>query len=152
MEASHESYATHPIFRHVFREAVSQWLQPDVPATVSPIAFPQDARRLIQSQNAIGWRQILRGCFSHEWQNIQNNYYMKHKAKSKYNGSQWQKQFITMIWEQWFQLWAIRNGEVHGTTTMLRAHAQRREMARQVTEIYASREFMEPEAQALTNK
>ena len=43
----------------------------------------------------------------------------------------------------------IRNGKVHGTMTASRAQAQRQEAARQVTEIYASREFMEPEAQAL---
>ena len=54
-----------------------------------------------------------------------------------------------MIWEQWFKLWSIRNGEVHGTTTASRAKAQQREVARQVTEIYAVREFMEPEAQVL---
>ena len=43
----------------------------------------------------------------------------------------------------------IRNGEVHGKTTASRVQAKRREVARQVTEIYASRDFMEPEAQAL---
>ena len=66
VEEFHESHATHPLLRHLFREAMSQWLQPDTPDTVSPIIFPQDVRRLIQSQNAIGWHQILRGRFSHE--------------------------------------------------------------------------------------
>ena len=151
VEAFHESHATHPLLRHVFREAVQQWFHPEEPDIVSPILFPQDVRRLILSQNSIGWRQILRGRFTNEWQTIQNAYYMRHKAKSKYKrtGSQWQKQFITVIWEQWFQLWGIRNGEVHGTTTASRAQAQRREVARQVTAIYSSREFMEPEVQSL---
>jgi hypothetical protein len=56
-----------------------------------------------------------------------------------------------VIWDLWFELWAgIRNGEVHGTTTAARAQAQeRRELNRQLNEIFALRGFMEPPVQAL---
>lgn len=40
----------------------------------SPVTFPQEVRILIQRQNAIGWRHVLRGRFSHEWESIQNAY------------------------------------------------------------------------------
>ena len=151
MDEFHETHATHPLLRHVFREAMTQWFHPDSPDTVSPILFPPDARSLILSQNAIGWRQIFRGRFSREWQRIQNDNYMKHKHKSKYKrtGNRWQQQLITTVWENWFELWAIRNGEVHGTTETSRAQAQRREVDRQLVEIYASRVFMEEETQVL---
>ena len=43
-----------------------------------------------------------------------------------------------------FELWAIRNGEVHGTTTATRVQAQRPEANRQLTDLFASRDFMEP--------
>ena len=43
----------------------------------------------------------------------------------------------------------LRNGEVHGTMLATRAQAQRQEIARQLTESYASRKFMEPEGLAL---
>ena len=74
VELFHETNATRPILlRHVFREAVAQWFQVDAPdEEVSPILFPQDVHKLIQSQNAIGWRQIFRGRFSLDWQHIQN--------------------------------------------------------------------------------
>ena len=44
VEAFHESHSTHPLLRHVFREAVTQWFQPDAPDQVSPITFPPDVR------------------------------------------------------------------------------------------------------------
>ena len=130
---------------------MSQWFNPETPDFVSPVLFPQDVRLLIHRQNAIGWRQILRGRFSKEWERIQNAYYMRHKLKTSFKrtGARWQQQFITVIWDAWFNLWSTRNGEVHGTTAATRAQAQRREVARQITEIYASRDLMEPEAAAL---
>ena len=151
VESFHDTHATHPLLRYVFKEAVTQWFQVEAPDVVSPILFPQEVRTLIQTQNAIGWRQIFRGRFSKEWQRLQNLYYMQHKNKSafKRTGVLWQKQFITTIWELWFQLWNLRNGEVHGTTVETRAQAQRFEVARQLTEIYNSRGFMEPTVEAL---
>ena len=68
------------MLQYVFRESMTQqWFQLDTPDIVSPVTFPhQEVRVLIQRQNAIGWRQILRGRFSPEWQRIQNEDYMKH--------------------------------------------------------------------------
>ena len=118
---------------------------------VSPVLFPVEVRSLILTQNKIGWRQILRGRFSQEWQRIQNAYYMTHRTKLafKRTGKRWQQQFISVIWSSWFQLWSSSIGEVHGTNAETRAVAQEREVGRQLTEIYAPRAFMEPEAEAL---
>ena len=147
----HAEHSTHPLLRYVFCEAMSQWFQMELPDIVSPVTFPADVRSLIQHQNAIGWRQILRGRFAADWQQIQNAYYMKHRRKTKFKrtGERWQKQFIATIWESWFELWSIRNGEVHGTTAESRARAQRREINREVNELFAERAFMEPQVQAL---
>ena len=113
VEAFHEAFATHPLLRHLFREAMRQWFAADASDTVSPVLFPTEVRQLIQSQNAIGWRQILRGRFSLEWQRIQNVYYMQHRKKISFKrtGDRWQKQLIIVIWEAWFRLWTLRNGE-----------------------------------------
>ena len=152
VDSFHESYTTHPLLRHLFREAMTQWFDTTSTDVVSPTLFPNEVRTLILTQNAIGWRQLFRGCFSQEWQRIQNGYYMKHKRKAgfKRTGEHWQQQFVKVIWDSWCQLWRMRNGEVHGTSAAAtRAQAQRREVGRQLTEIYASQEFMEPAAQAL---
>ena len=63
IESFHDAYATHPLLRYLFREAIGQWLDEDTPDIVSPVLFPPDVRQLILSQNAIGWRQIMRGRF-----------------------------------------------------------------------------------------
>jgi hypothetical protein len=128
------------------------WFDLAADDSISPILFPQDVRTLIGSQKAIGWRQILRGRFSQEWQRLQNVYSLKHKRKSAYTrtGDCWQRQFIKVIWESWYQLWSLRNGEVHGTTAETRVRAQRREVERQLLDIYVSRGFMEPEARVLS--
>ena len=136
---------------------MSQWFQLDTPDTVSPVTFPSNVRtRLIQHQNAIGWRQILRGRFAMEWQRFQNDYYMKHRRKTKFirTGDRWQKQFIdTISWDCWFEfLWNIRNGEVHGTTAESKALAQRRELNQEVNKLFAERGFMEPQVQALLDE
>ena len=90
---------------YVFREPMSQWLQTDSD-NVSPVLFPLDVRNLIQRQDAIGWRNILRGRISHEWQRLQNAYHMKHRRKTTYKrtGARWQQKFITAIWESWYEL------------------------------------------------
>ena len=151
IESFHDAFATHPLLRHVFREAMRQWFDKEAPDHASLVLFPPDVRQLIQRRNAIGWRQILRGRFASDWQTIQNEYYMQHRRKTpfKRTGERWQQQFILVIWGAWFRLWSIRNGEVHGTTSATRAQAQRREVGRQLTEIYASRNFMEPAVQLL---
>jgi hypothetical protein len=75
---------------------------------------------------------------------------MKHRRKVKFKrtGERRQKQFIVTIWECWFELWNIRNG-VNGTTAVSRARAQRREVNRDVNELFAEQGFMEPQVQVL---
>jgi hypothetical protein len=113
VESFHEVHAAHPLLKHLFREAMSQWFEADAPDIVSPFLFPPEVRQLILSQNAIGWRQILRGRFSLEWQRIQNAYYMQHRRKLSFKRTRarWQQQLIITIWEEWYRLWTVRNGE-----------------------------------------
>ena len=56
-----------------------------------------------------------------------------------------QQKLISVIWDSWFKLWGIRNGEVRGTTAATRIQAQHREVNWQLTEIILSQEFMEPQ-------
>ena len=106
VEVFHAEHGTHPLLRHVFREAVLQWFNPGLPVEVSSIVFPREVRLLIQQQNAIGWPQIFRGRFTSKWQKIQNVYYLRHEQKSafKRTGEMWQKTFILVIWDTWFEL------------------------------------------------
>ena len=155
LDAFHSEHGTHPLLRYVLREAITQWFQPGAPEKLSTIVFPQEVRNLIQQQNAIGWRQIFRGRFSGKWQRLQNAYYFRHNKKKsafKRTGERWQKTLVLVIWDSWFDLWSIRNGEIHGTTRSTRAEAERREVVRQLTELYAARQFMEPQVQEMLDE
>ena len=151
VEDFHARQNTYPLLRHVFREAMHQWMDNASPDAVSPCLFPMEVRRLIIQQNEIGWRQIVRGRFSTEWERLQNDYYNRHRKKTRYRrtGTMWQKQLILLIWELWFELWKLRNDQIHGTTAETRAQADRRDMERQLTAIYASRNLLEPRVQDL---
>jgi hypothetical protein len=46
-------------------------------------------------------------------------------------------------------MWSLRNEELDGKTTATRAQAERREVDLQLTELYATRHFMEPQVEAL---
>ena len=128
-----------------------QWMDSSSPDAVSPCLFPTEVRRLIIQQNEIGWRQIVRGRFSTEWERLQNDYYFRHRKKTKYRrtGIMWQKQFMLLVWDLWHDVWMLRNDQVHGTTAETRAQATRRDMERQLTAIYASRNLLEPQVQDL---
>jgi hypothetical protein len=151
IESFHERHNTSPLLRHVFREAMRQWMDAAITDVVAPCLFPPEVRSLILQQNDIGWRQILRGRFTNEWQRIQNDYYFRHRSKAKFRrtGIMWQKQFILTIWELWYEIWEMRNVHVHGDTAATRAQAVRRDTERQLTAIYASRNLLEPRVQEL---
>jgi hypothetical protein len=141
-----ETNATHPLLHHVLvpGRCTRRGLTDPHPQGRSQIYTMPD-RHCVASD-------IFRGRFFRAWQHIQNEYYMTHKNKSAYKraGAWWQQQLITTIWELGFQLRAVRNGQVHHTARLeTRPQAQRREVERQLTEIYNSRGFMDRKAQVL---
>ena len=50
------------------------------------------------------------------------------------------------------KLCPCRESEIHGTTRSTRAEAERREVVRQLTELYAERNFMEPHVQEMLDE
>jgi hypothetical protein len=54
-----------------------------------------------------------------------------------------------MIWELWYEVWEMRNVQVHGDAAATRAQAVRRDTERQLTAIYASCNLLEPRVQDL---
>ena len=56
---------------------------------------------------------------------------------------------ITVFWEQWYDLWKIRNADVYGKDEATRVQAEKREVTRRLASIYDQRHNMEPSAQEL---
>ncbi len=147
----HHTYAP---LQQLLLEALRRWLDPDQPphdqVQISP--YPVKLHPLIQAQNCIGWRQLFNGRFCQQWGDIQNDYLYQnrhHLPTKKSSGQKWQIAIITVIWEQWYVLWKLRNEDVHGNDTAARATAKKREVSRRLTAIYDQCTHMEPSAQSL---
>lgn len=91
------------------------------------LEIPDDEyRRIITSQNRIGWVELFRGQFSIAWSNAQSEYYRK--SQSKHTGTFWTTAIINHIWGQWEHLWELRNEAQHGRDRSHR-HAIRKKVA-----------------------
>jgi hypothetical protein len=56
---------------------------------------------------------------------------------------------IRTIWKAWMKLWQLRNEELHGRDETTRTRSERREIERELREVYARRHHLEPRVQGL---
>lgn len=120
---------------------------------VSPILYHMDIRAVIIQQNTIGWRQLFNGRFSSEWSRVQEEYYTRLRRQRNNNdrrtGLKWQTQLILEIWKQWLIVWKLRNEEIHGRDETTRIQLEWRRIDGELRELYACRNQMETNVQAL---
>jgi hypothetical protein len=71
---------------------------------------------LIDAQNIIGWNQIFKGRFSHHWLQCQQvHIYLDPDSDSlKQSGEIWLKRILNCILTSLWQVWLIRNDDLHG--------------------------------------
>ena len=90
--------------------------------------YPERCHALINAQNKIGWDQLYKGRWSHEWRRVQNHYHTQQApGKKTMPGQQWTLSFARLLIDQWMKLWHIRNEQRHG-----KDEAQRKEVRRQL--------------------
>jgi hypothetical protein len=72
--------------------------------------------RLVDSQNAIGWMQLLRGRFSLHWIQLQQAHIDQEEeiSSKKFTGARWLKKVINLIWNHLYRAWKLRNADLHG--------------------------------------
>jgi hypothetical protein len=76
-----------------------------------------DEAKLIESQNSIGWSQLLCGRFSVEWARIQQLHIDENKIDGrKFSGKTWSTKVTQHIWRSLHALWKVRNTALHGET------------------------------------
>jgi hypothetical protein len=61
----------------------------------------------------------------------------------------WQIGLIKLLWDKWQELWKRRNEDVHRKGMASKAAAEKRDVKRQLLEIYALKNHIEPSARAL---
>jgi hypothetical protein len=77
---------------------------------------PHEAR-LVDSQNRIGWAQIIGGRFSVEWSRLQEMHIDEEKLDGRYfSGCTWTSKVTKHIWRALHDLWKVRNTALHGET------------------------------------
>ena len=100
-------------------DALRKWLYSDITTIYEPIwnQYPTHLHTLIAAQNRIGWQQVFNGRFCKRWRELQDEYYYRERATiptKKKSGLTWQTGLINMIWDKWYELWKMRNSNVHG--------------------------------------
>jgi exonuclease III len=148
---------TAPVLKQLLLDSVREWMYPETDEQEyrpNPRHHPPALRQLILQQTEIGWRQMFNGRFSILWSVIQNGYLYRTQADRKgvarkLTGEKWQTYLITHIWEQWQELWKMRNESLHGKDAAAQAIAEAREVKRRLVEIYDLRGHMEPSVQDL---
>ena len=148
------SECTFPPLQSLLLDVLRQWLYCDTTTIYEPTVdnYPQHLHKLINLQTRIGWSQMFNGRFCTEWSEIQDAYYYRERATlpvKKKSGLTWQTGLINKIWDKWYDLWKMRNEDVHGKDMASKALAEKREVKRQLEEIYEMKNHIEPSAQAL---
>jgi hypothetical protein len=73
-------------------------------------------RTLVNAQNKIGWQHLLKGRFSKHWTQIQDRHIMDEPDidHEKQSGDRWLKLVLNHLWTLIWQVWLIRNEDLHG--------------------------------------
>jgi hypothetical protein len=73
-------------------------------------------RALVNSQNKIGWHQLLKGRFSKQWTQIQDQHPLDDTDidNEKQSGDRWLKLTLHHIWTHLWTVWLKRNDDLHG--------------------------------------
>ncbi|KAI2507325.1 hypothetical protein MHU86_7161 [Fragilaria crotonensis] len=137
---------TSPMLSELMLDGIRKWFSSsEKEIALNPDDYHASVRQIILHQNRIGWSQLFMGRFSVTWAQQQRQYQLRQRGETdkEPHTSAWQVNLILVVWEQWHTLWKQRNGEVHGHDERTKAEASRRDVRRQLTEIYRNRSLYE---------
>jgi len=79
-------------------------------------------QRILQSQNMIGWEQMLKGRMSKEWEkNCDKCARINKDADKNVSGLKWTINIIDETWKWFLNEWQERNDKMHGEDKITRA-------------------------------
>ena len=97
------------------------------------------ASDICTTQTNIGWEHILKGRFSTLW-NI-HSVHPSHRTQHK----TWTVEVIDCIFNQWWQLWTLRNQDRHGRDSLTRAQADTTQAHRELNLLYKQYKNIAPQ-------
>lgn len=81
---------------------------------------------------------------SNEWNRLQADHAYRNGKRDQAASLLWTTNIICSIWKEWFDLWDLRNGVIHGHDSTSRNKAKRDRAEQEIRLIYDSREAMLP--------
>jgi hypothetical protein len=101
-------------------------------------------QELIYAQNFIGWDHLLKGRLSHHWLQCQQlHIYLDPDTDStKQSGEQWMKRVLNCIWTSLWQVWLIRNDDLHGRDRQERERKRIEKLKPKIEALYEKAELL----------
>jgi hypothetical protein len=95
-------------------------------------------KHLVREQNSIGWNHILKGQFSHKWVHCQQLHIHLDSGtdKTKQSGKIWLKRVLNQLWTSLWNVWLIRNGDLHGRDRQQREQKRHKKLIPKVEALY----------------
>jgi hypothetical protein len=90
---------------------------------------------VMEAQAAVGWHHILKGRFVKHW-SLALDKYLGSRGTKRQNGGTWITKVITAWFQQWLNLWKIRNEDRHGGDEATKRQAQDRQTIREIIQFY----------------
>jgi hypothetical protein len=99
---------------------------------------------LVNAQNKIGWQHLLKGRFSHHWLQCQQlHIYLDPSIDSTKNtGERWLKRILHCLWNSLWQVWLLRNDDLHGRDRQQREQKRIQKLTPRVTALYEKAEML----------
>jgi hypothetical protein len=112
-----------------------------------PISVGGKFEAALRSQERIGWRAMLHGYWSKEWQIAYQDTYqppptetVKDRKKRIIAMALWQKRLLQTVFQRMICLWRLRNNERHGRDSETRESARREVLNNKIQVIYEERD------------
>lgn len=81
---------------------------------------------------------------STEWNRLQADYDFNNGKSDYHTSCLWTTNIVCNIWHDWYELWELRNGVIHGHDSTSRHKAKRDLAEKEIRMIYDSRDTMLP--------
>jgi hypothetical protein len=121
----------------ILLNGIDAWLH-EVP--FAPDNYPRTFHRLIEEQNALGWRQIFQGRLTSEWSRLQDQHLLQIQSNTNSKtGILWTTNIITTVWKEFFKMWTTRNTAIHGNDSASRQTSRRRHAAVAIRHLHTKR-------------
>jgi hypothetical protein len=99
--------------------------------------YPQQLHKAIESQNEIGWHQIIYGRISMELTKAQEQFYRwRGLPESTHNGQRWTRNLLYQVWKTALLLWKNRNEAKHKRDTQAQEQHHRQQLFTWVQHCY----------------